>query len=425
MRILLIHYRYYPDSGPESYLFNVKNLLEINGHEIILFSLNYSKNDYSKYKKYFVDPVGDADEFHYSEQNDISIRKKVSIVKNAFYNSKAYRSLGKLIKEQKPDIAYVLQFWGKLSASVLKSCFDNKIPVVLRLSDYGLICSKNIFYREGAICTKCIDNQIHSVLNRCVNHSFLKSLINYLTLRNFYFLKFQNKISSIIVPSIKMRRVFKELNNYKRVKIHHLPTFVSSIHIMDKADLAQKKKYQFCYSGRIAVDKGVHTIIDALRLLSYDEKYPKTLIIGDINNQYEKNLIKISKQNNLTNVIFTGHIPKNDVVEKLKESLFSIVPSIWFDNMPNSLLEAQSNGLPAIVSDIGSLPELITDGINGFLFKTGNADDLSRKMLNVINMDINKIKTKQTSSLKWAKDYCNEDTHYKKLINLFDNLIIK
>ena len=41
MRILIVNYRYFISGGPEKYMFNIKKMLEDNGHEVIPFSINY------------------------------------------------------------------------------------------------------------------------------------------------------------------------------------------------------------------------------------------------------------------------------------------------------------------------------------------------------------------------------------------------
>ena len=58
MRILLVNYRYFISGGPEKYMFNIKKMLEDNGHEVIPFSIHSNKNVETEYSKYFVEPIG-------------------------------------------------------------------------------------------------------------------------------------------------------------------------------------------------------------------------------------------------------------------------------------------------------------------------------------------------------------------------------
>lgn len=61
MRILIVNYRYFISGGPEKYMFNIKKMLEDNGHEVIPFSIHSNKNVETEYSKYFVEPIGGRD----------------------------------------------------------------------------------------------------------------------------------------------------------------------------------------------------------------------------------------------------------------------------------------------------------------------------------------------------------------------------
>jgi glycosyltransferase involved in cell wall biosynthesis len=54
-----------------------------------------------------------------------------------------------------------------------------------------------------------------------------------------------------------------------------------------------------------------------------------------------------------------------------------IVPSLWYENSPNVVLEAMAHGRPVVASDLGSLPEEVIDGETGLCFKPGNEEDLA------------------------------------------------
>lgn len=421
MKIVLIHHRYYPASGPERYLFNIKRLLEQNGHEIVPFSINYDLNEQSEYSKYFVEPVGSPSNFHLGNQPDIQLSDKLKVIKNFYYNKEAYIKLNSLIENEKPDIAYVLTFFDKLSTSIIDACKKKNIPVVLRLSDYNLLCAKNIFYRSNKICEKCLSNQIHSVLNKCVQDSYVKSGINYLVRNYLYLKKFQRKIDAIITPSLFMKGIFKGTAKFKNNRIVHIPTFINKVYKEQKVNVTSN--ISFCYIGRIAEDKGIKTIIEAFKILNDKGYSPDVSIFGDYKNDYGSMLIRLVEEWKLTNISFEGYLSEKQLLKKLKQYSFSIVPSVWYDNMPNSLIESQSLGMPVIASSIGSLKELITNEYNGFLFKPGDASDLANRIYSLKSIDKHNLMKLKENSFKWVTDYCSEQVHYNELIGLFNNLI--
>ena len=68
MRIALVNYRYYVSGGPERYLFNIKDVLERKGHEVVPFSIKSSKNVPSPYEEDFLDTVDDQTYFAQSKK---------------------------------------------------------------------------------------------------------------------------------------------------------------------------------------------------------------------------------------------------------------------------------------------------------------------------------------------------------------------
>ena len=120
------------------------------------------------------------------------------------------------------------------------------------------------------------------------------------------------------------------------------------------------------FSGRITKEKGVKELIDAMiKLNNYPEI--KLLIIGspfygDTANEDE--FVRILKQKAETikeRIIFTGFIPYSQMPQYLKLSDIAIIPSLWDDPCPNTVLEAQAMGLPIITTRRGGIPEEVTE----------------------------------------------------------------
>ena len=422
MKILIIHYRYLHGSGPESYLFNVTKLLEQHGHEVIPFSINYSNNVPTKYSKYFIDPVGGKDQFNLFLNDRLSIGDKLTIVKNLFFNKEAYKAIENLVWDTKPDIAYVLQYWGKLSVSVIHACVDLGLPVFLRCSDYGMVCAKNIFFRDGNICTKCIKSQAFAVRYKCVQNSYIKSLLNYFALRYSYRSGFHKKVAAIVAPSIMMQKMLKSFHELHRSRIIHVPTFISEGCSGNEGSNRRTIEYRFCYIGRIAEDKGLIVMVRALLRLKEKGLYPETIIVGEYENEYGNGIKDLCKDNDLMNVYFTGFLDRKSVLSIVGSSGFCIVPSLWFDNMPNSIIESQAMGVPTIASDIGSLPEMIENGKNGYLFKPGDDYDLAEKMELALNMNHEELNSMHTNSLEFVKKNCSAERHYTTLLGAFESV---
>lgn len=73
MKIVLVNYRYFISGGPERYFFNIKEMLERNGHKVIPFSVKSSRNLPSDYERYFLDVVDDEVYFAQSKKKSLKL----------------------------------------------------------------------------------------------------------------------------------------------------------------------------------------------------------------------------------------------------------------------------------------------------------------------------------------------------------------
>ena len=120
------------------------------------------------------------------------------------------------------------------------------------------------------------------------------------------------------------------------------------------------------FSGRVTQEKGIMELIEAMNML---EDYPhiKLLVIGssfygnsDNKNDFAKTLI--AKAAPLKNrIIFTGFIPYSEIPGYLQIADVAVIPSVWDDPFPTTVLEAQTMGLPIISTLRGGIPEEVTE----------------------------------------------------------------
>ena len=124
--------------------------------------------------------------------------------------------------------------------------------------------------------------------------------------------------------------------------------------------------------GRLVPEKGVHVLIDALKLLpgSYS-----AAIFGDgeARADLERQAAPLGDR-----VRFFGQVA--DVVNAMAAVDAIAIPSTWAEAFPQSALEAMALGRPIAASNIGGLPEQIEHQKTGLLFETGNAQALAEAL---------------------------------------------
>jgi glycosyltransferase involved in cell wall biosynthesis len=143
------------------------------------------------------------------------------------------------------------------------------------------------------------------------------------------------------------------------------------------------------FSGRITKEKGVSELIDALIQLANTPKI-KLLIIGSTfygDSANEDDFVRGLKQKAQKvkdRILFTGFISYSQMPQYLKLSDIAIIPSLWDDPCPNTVLEAQAMGLPIITTRRGGIPEEVTEE-NAILLNTDTkfTDNLAEMILSL------------------------------------------
>jgi glycosyltransferase involved in cell wall biosynthesis len=102
-----------------------------------------------------------------------------------------------------------------------------------------------------------------------------------------------------------------------------------------------------------------------------------------------------------------------------------IIPSEWYDNLPQILCQANAAGKPVIASEINGIPEYVTDNINGFLFEPGNQKDLAQKINYVDSLNSSEYTALSKNSRSFAETNLDYKFHLQNLRKVFDQLSVK
>ncbi len=410
MRILIINSRYFLSAGPEKYMFGLIEVLERHGHEVIPFSVRNSHNVRTKYEKYFAEPIGGGDKVFYSEYKK-GPRTIMQMLGREFYSIHVKRKLDSLIKETKPDIAYVLHHYNKLSPSVIDACRNNGIPVVMRLSDFFLVCPESHFYRDGGVCEECAKHSLfRAVRHRCVKGSLVLSTIKALALKFHRIIGIYGKVDYVVIQS--RFTIGKMKKGVSPGKIIYNPTFV-----MKTEEYNDRLGDYLLHVGRIEEQKGIIHAIKAVQGTSYTLK-----IVGSSSNNYDDDLKRYVKDRNIDNVEFLGPKYGEELAALYKGCRAVVIPAIWYENMPNVALEAMMYSRPIIASALGSLGEMVRDGYNGLLFRAGDPVQL-REKIEMVYGDEELCRRLGKNSYDETEGKYSPEKHYEVLIGGFSRAL--
>lgn len=413
MRTILVNYRYFISGGPERYYFNIKEILEKNGHEVIPFSVKSSRNIKNDYEQYFLDIVDD--EVYFAQAKKKTPRMILKSFTRMFYSFEAKRKMRQLIRDTRPDIVYIMQMHNKISPSIVDAARAEHIPVVHRISDFQYMCPNALFYNDRCgVCEDCLKGKRMSCVKyRCVLNSPVYSAIKMAAKWVHDIMHVTDKIDAFVVPSSFTLGKLKEYG-IPQEKLNHIPTFFN----LKEVDPKVEYKPFVLFVGRIEKQKGLMTLVKAFENTAYNLK-----IIGFSNDGYEEKL-KSYLKGKKHNIEFLGRKTFEEIVPYLKSCLCTVVPSEWYDNFPNVILESFAYKKSVIATRFGSLPELVKDNITGLTFNYADVLDFRSKVKFMFDNLEQTMTMGENAYELLVRDYSPE-VHYEKLKRLFDKLVVK
>jgi glycosyltransferase involved in cell wall biosynthesis len=275
-----------------------------------------------------------------------------------------------------------------------------------------------MYYRDNHSCTDCKKGLHHAVIHRCVHGSFAKSLSSVLAMSFHRMWKIYDRVSAFVCPSFLMAQELEEFG-IPPEKIHQINTFAA---LQQKGTPDLKAPY-LLYIGRLASYKGIDIAIRAFSRLK--EKFPEVgfYVLGDENDDDARRVRTVIRESGADNVrLLPFERDKKRVLEWIQHALFMVVPSEFFENLPNTILESFSCGRPVIATRFGSMPDIVKEGEYGLLYELGNSGDLAEKMSWLISQNEERERMGNQAYEALRKDY-SEEGHVSRLLDLFESVI--
>ncbi len=406
MKILEINKYFYEKGGAERVFFDEARLLASKGHAVIPFSMQHPQNTASKYGGYFVPHID------YDRSGGLSGIRAAS---GLLYSRAAKRNIERLLLAEKPDIAHLHNIYHQISPSILHSLKKHGIPVVMTLHDYKLVCASYSMTAGGRICEACRNGRYYNCyLNKCVKDSGVKSLLNTAEMYLHHkLMHIYDLVDVFISPSRFLAAKFREMG-FKR-DIEYLPNFV------DPGNLAPAYGYKersVVYFGRISKEKGLLTLVKAMRKLP--DLTLKIIGDGPLQMRVEAEIVSLG----LKNIRLLGYMDGDALREEILKTMFIVLPSEWYENNPKTCIEGFAMGKPAVGANVGGIPELIKDGKTGLLFKMGDSEDLAAK-INYLAGRPDLIGEMGRNARAFVENDLNAGKHYEGLMRIYQKAIAK
>lgn len=415
MKILLGHKYFFRGGGTSTYLFSLMDYLTQNGHEPIPFSVNYACNEPSEYSNYFVSPPLGSEASHLKDMK-ITPLSALKLLGRATYSFEARRKARALIHDTEPDIAYLHNLYNYMSPSVIDECKAQSLPIVMRVPDFNLVCAELHLLCNGKVCHECVNRSpLRAIPRKCLKGSLAATAARAISMSVHNRLRIYDKVDLFITPSAFMRNTLIEAG-YGAERVIHVPSFYAGA--LSSSSSEADDPY-ILYFGRISKEKAVDTL---LRAYAIAQPNVRLLLAGGDPDGLTGPLTALAEELQISDrVEFLGLKGREELDDLISGSLFTVVPSRCYDNCPMSVLESFAHGKPVIGSNIGGIPEQITDGC-GLLFAPDDAEDLAGCITRMLEDKDARVRMGEAAKQRLAEAYAPEK-HCTRLLGILWALI--
>ena len=306
------------------------------------------------------------------------------------------------VREIKPDVVHIghLSHLSTQIPIIAKREFG--LPVLFTIHDFWMFCHRGQLINPKnweicplpnvAQCTDCARFHYN-------NPTFEERLI---VERDTHIKNVMDCIDVFFAPSHTLEQFFIDMGVNKEKVLYSKYGF--NVSKIQKHPKQLHETITFGFTGRIIHTKGVHLLCEAFSKVNGNARL---VIWGDANSEYGRDLMtKYSGKN----IEFKGRYHNDNLQQVLDSFDVLVCPSIWLENAPLVIQEAQAAELPVLVSDRGGMAELVHDGIDGFTFRLGDEEDLRIKMQRIVDnpkiLSALKAPIEKVRTIKDDADFC-------------------
>ena len=344
MKILVAH-NFYQQAGGEDAVFRAEcELLQQAGHSVVTYTR------------------------HNDEIASYSPLRRATLPLITMRGADSAPQLAALLQRERPDVAHFHNTLPLISPQAYRTCSQYRVPVVQTLHNYRLLCPAATFYREGRVCEDCLGS---TTLWPAIRHSCYRGSRG--GSASVAAMLAGHRVAGTWASSVDSYIALTEFARGKLVE-GGLPAPRITVKPNFLADPPKPRDGDDGFGmfvGRLSPEKGIATLLDAWQ----GSSIPLS-IFGD-GPEAERVQAWIAARPE-TKVVLHGARPRQEVLERMRRARFLVFPSEWYEGFPMTLVEAMACGLPVLGSRIGSIAEIVEDGVTGLLFEPGDAAALAQ-----------------------------------------------
>jgi glycosyltransferase involved in cell wall biosynthesis len=378
-RVLVVHAAYRQRGGEDAVAEAECDLLERHGHAV---------------------------ERYWRHNDEVEGRHSVGLLVDTLWSRRSRAEVAALIERFKPDVMHVHNSFPLISPAVYWAAHAARVPVVQTLHNFRLICPQAMLLRDGRVCEDCVGHAPwRAVVHRCYRGSAAQSAAAAAMLQTHRWMgTWRSRVTRYIALNGFCRDKLVE-GGIPSERIRVKPNFLE----MERP--APAGRAGMLYVGRLSGEKGIGVLAEAMASLG-----------GRVALQVAGQGPDAHRLQGVPGVTLLGMQPPEAVYGLMAKAVALVVPSLWYEGHPRTVVEAFASGLPVLASRHGALASLVDDGRTGLLFGPGRADELAERMAWA---DANRgaMATMGDTARAYFESSLDAEANYERLVEIYDDAI--
>lgn len=315
-----------------------------------------------------------------------------------------YRHVGidqrfaEVLDRLRPDVVHVGHL-NHLSTGLLAEAAGRGLPIVFTLHDYWLMCPRGQFMQTfpenpDNLWAACDGQNHEKCARRCYARSFsgnpgtdtsdIEMWTDWVARRMTHVREMSEYVDLFLAPSRYLMNRFVQDFEMPKAKIRYLDYGFDRQRLTSRVRISGKP-FTFGYIGTHIPSKGIHQLLTAFGILGGEARLR---IYGRPRGQDTEALMALASclpGDAASRIEWLGEYKNQNIVQDVFNHVDAIVvPSIWVENSPLVIHEAQGAKVPIITADVGGMAEYVRHEENGLLFRHRDSEDIAIQMRRLV-----------------------------------------